>query len=75
VVRKLRGIYAAGYQESGPGVAGVAVDGGLQIDLAHALEGPDEESVDGNEGFRVCGASIVAFAELRSARAAWSAPR
>lgn len=33
-----------------PGMAAVAVDGGLQIDLAHALEDADEEGVHGHQG-------------------------
>ena len=49
--------------EPGPGVARVAVDGGLQIDLAHPLERADEEGVDGDQRAGVCGLD-VALAEL-----------
>ena len=56
--RKLVGI------EPGPGVAAVAVDGRLQVDLAHALQGADEEGVDGDQGTGVRRFD-VALAELR----------
>src|SRR5580765_7497102 len=55
--RQLRGI------EPGPGVARMAVDGGLEIDLADALEGADEEGVDSDKTAGVRGFD-VAFAEL-----------
>ena len=35
--------------ERGPGVATVAVDGGLQVELADALEDADEVGVDGDQ--------------------------
>jgi len=35
--------------EPGPGMPAAAVDGGLQIDLADALQNADEEGVDGNQ--------------------------
>ena len=44
--------------EAVPGIAGVAIDGGLEIDLAHALEMADEEGVAGMAGVD------VAFTEL-----------
>jgi hypothetical protein len=62
--------------EPGPGVAAVAVDGGLQIDLADALERADEEGVDGDQAAGVRRLD-VALAELRarSAPAGGPAPR
>lgn len=51
--------------EPGPRVTAVAVDGGLQVDLADALQHPDEEGVDGHERAGVRGFD-VAFAELRT---------
>jgi len=51
--------------EPGPGVARVAVDGGLQIDLSHPLEHADEESVDGDERAGVFGLDVT-LAELRA---------
>ena len=50
--------------ESRPSVAAVAVDRGLQIDFADALEGADEEGVDTDETAGVRGLD-VALAELR----------
>jgi len=35
--------------EPGPGMPAVAVDGGMQIDLADTLQDTDEEGVDGNK--------------------------
>ena len=49
--------------EPRPGVAGMAVDGRLQIDLPDALERADEEGVHGDEGACMRGLD-VAFAEL-----------
>ena len=49
--------------EPRPGVAGMAVDGRLQIDLPDALERADEEGVHGDEGASVGGLD-VAFPEL-----------
>ena len=49
--------------EPGPGVARVAVDGALQVDLADALEVTDEEGVDGDQIAGVMGLD-VALAEL-----------
>ena len=49
--------------EPAPGIAGAAIDGGLEIDLAHALEMADEEGVDGHQVAGMAGAD-VAFAEL-----------
>ena len=34
--------------EPAPGIAGVAIEGSLEIDLAHTLEVADEEGVDGH---------------------------
>ena len=36
-------------EEPGPGVARVAVDGALQVDLADTFQVTDEEGVDGDE--------------------------
>ena len=60
--------------EPRPGVAAVAVDHGLQIELADALKGADEKRVDRDQGPGV-GRLDVALAELgrESAPAAWSA--
>ena len=49
--------------EPAPGIAGVAIDDGLEVDLAHALEMADEEGVDGHEVAGMAGLD-VAFAEL-----------
>jgi hypothetical protein len=50
--------------EPGPGIAAVAVDRGLQVELADALEGADEEGVDRDQASGVrC--LDVPFAELR----------
>ena len=45
-IRTLRAVIGV---RSGPGMTTVAVDGGLQIDLADALQDADEEGVDGNQ--------------------------
>jgi hypothetical protein len=55
--RQLVGIQAR------PSVAGMAVDRGLQIDLAHALEHTDEEGVHRDERARMWGLDVP-FAEL-----------
>jgi hypothetical protein len=39
--------------EPGPGLSAAAVDGGLQIDLADALEDADKEGVDGDQSTSV----------------------
>ena len=51
--------------EPRPGVARMAVDHGLQVDLAHALERADEEGVDRDQRAGVRGLD-VALAELRA---------
>jgi len=45
--------------EPGAGVAAVAVDRGLQIDLADALERADEEGVDGDQRAGVRGLDVA----------------
>jgi hypothetical protein len=57
--RQLRGI------EPRPAIARVAVDGGLQIDLAHPLEGAHEEGIDRHQGAGVRGLDVP-LAELRA---------
>ena len=49
--------------EPRPGIAAVAVDRGLQVDLADALEHTDEERVDRHQGARVRGLDVP-LAEL-----------
>ena len=49
--------------EPGPGVAPVAIDGALQIDLADPLERADEEGINGHRIAGVAGLD-VALAEL-----------
>ena len=49
--------------EAGPSVAGVAVDGGLQIDLTDALQDADEEGIDSDEASGVRGLDVT-LAEL-----------
>ena len=41
----------------------MAIDGGLEVDLAHTLEMADEEGVDGHQVAGMAGVD-VAFAEL-----------
>jgi len=49
--------------EPAPGVTGMAINGGLKIDFADALEGPDKECVDGDQIAAVAGLD-VALSEL-----------
>ena len=51
--------------EPRPGVAAAAIDRGLQLELADAFEGADEEGVDGDEAPGMRGLD-VALAELRA---------
>lgn len=51
--------------QPGPGVAAVAVDRGLQVDLANALQRADEEGVDRHQGAGVRRPDM-ALAELRA---------
>ncbi len=52
-----RGDRELGGVEPAPGVAGMAVDGGLQVDLADALQMAEEEGIDGHELAGVGGGS------------------
>ncbi len=51
--------------EPGPGLARVGVDGALQLGLAGALEGADEEGVDGHQVAPVPGLDVT-LAKLRA---------
>ena len=63
--------------EPGPGVPAVAVDGGLQIDLADALQDANEEGVDGNQGagVRRLDMTIVIAGVMLPRFAVWKFPR